>query len=151
MANGPNPLVAQWHSTGAAGLHSTRAAHGLAGWPRAAAHDPTAQWPSGGPALVQRACATESLHSGPGPRCFGGYACLMALGRGSATVARWRLRVAAHSHARSWPSTCAAAAGHYGTARGSDDKAVRSMVSSARGGDTAVVSLNGAEDDGGLR
>jgi hypothetical protein len=76
----------------------------------------------------------------------------MALGRGSVTVARWQLRVAAHSHARSWPSTCAAAAaGHYGTARGSDDKAVRSMVSSARGGDTAVVSLNGAEDDGGSR
>jgi hypothetical protein len=30
-ANGPNPLVAQWHSTGVAGLHSTRAAHNPTG------------------------------------------------------------------------------------------------------------------------
>jgi hypothetical protein len=30
-ANGLNPLTAQWHSTGAAGLHSAHMSHGLAG------------------------------------------------------------------------------------------------------------------------
>jgi hypothetical protein len=62
----------------------------LPDWPHAAAHDPAARRPSGGRAPIQRAHATvplRRLHDGAGPWCSGDYACLMVLGRGSATAA----------------------------------------------------------------
>jgi hypothetical protein len=147
--------VAQWHSTGVTSLHSAARPMALPGWPRAAAHDLEARWPSGGRAPVQRAHATASLcqlHGGTGPRCSSGYACLTALRSGSATAAQPRLLVVARVHARSWPGACeAAAAGHGGAARGSGDKAAQLMLSSARGGDAVSIPMNGAEGDGGSR